>query len=540
MRKLSARARWAVPAGVVTAVGVGIAASAVASAAEPSLPPTTPAQLIAAVQRAAAKPLGPLTATVQEIANLGLPALPQGGPLGGQQGPAAMTNPLAGTTTVSVWYRDPQHIRIAEPAPLGESDLRLDGTQLWLWSSKNQTATHVLLPASLGHAGPPAGPMPQARLRSPAAAAEQLLAAVGPATSVRVGPTATVAGQAAYQLVIAPKGHGSLVSQILIAVDARNHVPLRVQVFARGSSRPAFQLGFTSLTFGAPAGSNFTFSPPPGAKVKTVRLPQTPAGLSGGLAGLSPASLGTAALGLGAASPAGVTLPSQCNSAGVVCSVSVTPGGVSSSSAYGSALTVGPAGSSSGSTLLPGTEAPQPLTPAAARLLRARMIAQLPKEMSGAQRREAIRSIERTTLAGAQVPLSTGSPASAPMNAGSGPPKVLGSGWTSVLATPANPAVWMAVQQLLTGKTTAMLGGTGTQTQTPAGAGLAGPAPRIGPDLAVLHALLTATTPVSGSWGSGRLLRTTLLTVLITSKGQILAGAVTPSVLYADAATPSR
>src|ERR1700733_4511462 len=101
MRKLSARARWAVPAGVVTAVGVGIAASAVASAAEPPPPPTTAPQLIAAVQRAAAKPLGPLTATVQEIANLGLPALPQGGPLGGQQGPAAMTNPLAGTTTVS-------------------------------------------------------------------------------------------------------------------------------------------------------------------------------------------------------------------------------------------------------------------------------------------------------------------------------------------------------------------------------------------------------------------------------------------------------
>src|SRR5580704_13012687 len=178
MRKLSARARWAVPAGVLTAVGVGIAASAVASAAEPSLPPRTMAQLITEVQQAAAKPLGPLTATVQETANLGLPALPQGRALGGQSGPAAMTNPLAGTTTVNIWYRDPQHIRIAEPAPLGESDLRLDGSKLWLWSSKNQTATHVLLPASLGHAGPPARPVPQARFQSPAAAAEQLLAAV--------------------------------------------------------------------------------------------------------------------------------------------------------------------------------------------------------------------------------------------------------------------------------------------------------------------------------------------------------------------------
>ena len=39
-----------------------------------------------------------------------------------------------------------------------------------------------------------------------------------------------------------------------------------------------------------------------------------------------------------------------------------------------------------------------------------------------------------------------------------------------------------------------------------------------------------------GAWGSGRLLRTALVSVLITSKGQVLIGAVTPSVLYADAA----
>ena len=39
-----------------------------------------------------------------------------------------------------------------------------------------------------------------------------------------------------------------------------------------------------------------------------------------------------------------------------------------------------------------------------------------------------------------------------------------------------------------------------------------------------------------GSWGSGRLLRTSLLSVLITSNGQALIGAVTPAALYAAAA----
>ena len=50
----------------------------------------------------------------------------------------------------------------------------------------------------------------------------------------------------------------------------------------------------------------------------------------------------------------------------------------------------------------------------------------------------------------------------------------------------------------------------------------------------MLRALLLASTPVHGNWGSGRLLQTKLVSVLITSKGQILVGAVTPAVLYAD------
>ncbi|HET6877138.1 MAG TPA: hypothetical protein VFH38_06380 [Jatrophihabitans sp.] len=49
--------------------------------------------------------------------------------------------------------------------------------------------------------------------------------------------------------------------------------------------------------------------------------------------------------------------------------------------------------------------------------------------------------------------------------------------------------------------------------------------------------LAQALTPVAGSWGSGRLLQTSLLNVLFTKSGRILAGAVDPGVLYAAAAT---
>ena len=62
---------------------------------------------------------------------------------------------------------------------------------------------------------------------------------------------------------------------------------------------------------------------------------------------------------------------------------------------------------------------------------------------------------------------------------------------------------------------------------------ISGPA---GQGLGMLRVLMKAMTPVHGAWGSGRLLRTTLFSVLLTSKGQVLVGAVTPAVLYADAA----
>ena len=53
---------------------------------------------------------------------------------------------------------------------------------------------------------------------------------------------------------------------------------------------------------------------------------------------------------------------------------------------------------------------------------------------------------------------------------------------------------------------------------------------------AVAGALMKSATQVHGAWGSGRLLRTSLVSVLMTSNGHVLVGAVTPAVLYAAAA----
>jgi hypothetical protein len=53
---------------------------------------------------------------------------------------------------------------------------------------------------------------------------------------------------------------------------------------------------------------------------------------------------------------------------------------------------------------------------------------------------------------------------------------------------------------------------------------------------AIVRTLLGAATPVHGAWGSGQLLHTSLVSMLITNDGHVLIGAVTPAVLENAAA----
>jgi hypothetical protein len=84
-------------------------------------------------------------------------------------------------------------------------------------------------------------------------------------------------------------------------------------------------------------------------------------------------------------------------------------------------------------------------------------------------------------------------------------PTVVGHGWTAVLSLP--------------------------------GADLTSAAPKAAQEHhgdatpSLMATLSKAMTPVSGSWGSGQMLRTKLVTVLLTSDGRLLVGAVTPATL---------
>jgi outer membrane lipoprotein-sorting protein len=455
------RARWAVPVGAVAAVGIVIAASVIGGAqASPRLPARTTAQLLAAVDAAPAWPSA-LTGTVQESASLGLPDLP------GSDDPLSGLSLLSGTHTFQVWYDGPARVRIALPVQLGEADLRRDGNSVWLWNSRSNQATHYLLPAQASAGLPAAGRTPPAL--APQQLAQQILAAVGKTTTVGLQRSITVAGQPAYQLSLAPKDGRSLIGRVTIAIDAEYSLPLQVQVFARGATSPAFSVAYTSLSFTTPAASNFAFAAPPGATVKTVRIP----------AGPGPVPMRV---------PVGGPIPSE---------IIASNGGKS---------VVVPAG--------------KPLPAAVAKRLAESLAQQLPASLSKAQRAALVQKLERRLEAGpgpggplvgwtGSAPLPGRSVAFSSGAVSSGVAQtVMGQGWLSVAVLPADMPV--------PSPGSAQLRPSGSLAQA-------------------ILALQSAAVPVHGSWGSGRLLRTSLISVLMTN-GHILVGAVQPSVLYADAA----
>lgn len=258
--------RWAVPGAVVAIVLGAAAITSVAATAPPTLPARSAAELLVDVQGAT---VPGFSGTIVQKAELGLPELPV--QIGGQ-GSASFGSLVSGTHTLRIWYGGEDRQRLALLGTLGESDLVRNGPDLWTWSSDSNAATHYTLPQR--PPGAPATEQPDVPAMTPQEAADAALAALDPTTAVTTEGTDSVAGRSAYELVLAPKDSGSLIGQVRIAIDAEYHLPLRVQVLAAQASTPAFEVGFSAISFEMPGADQFTFTPPPDATVTESTLGQ--------------------------------------------------------------------------------------------------------------------------------------------------------------------------------------------------------------------------------------------------------------------------
>jgi outer membrane lipoprotein-sorting protein len=250
--------RWLVPsAAAVLVIGGGAAAGTIVANADPSLPERSAAQLLVDVQNAK---VDGLSGTVVQRADLKLPALSGLG-----EGGADLMKLITGNNTVRVWYAGEDKARVAVLSTLGETDIIRNGTDVWVWNSRENTATNMKVPADFGKRTPSTAP---AELPStPADAAAMALAAIDPTTAVSTTGTATVAGRDAYELVLVPRDTASLVGQVRLAIDAEEHIPLRVDMYAKDATAPALRVGFEQVSFTVPDAQQFAFNPPPGAKI---------------------------------------------------------------------------------------------------------------------------------------------------------------------------------------------------------------------------------------------------------------------------------
>jgi hypothetical protein len=266
--------RWVAPGAALATIIAGsqVAAHWPADAAT-SLPPRSAAQLLTDVQRA--KPVA-LSGTVTAKLSLGLPQLPEGMAGGDPTSPISL---LSGTHQAKVWYDGDRSARVAVIGDSAETDLITNSKGLWVWKSADKSVLHLNRPAPKPGRMPHGSPMhydampDPARLSTPEDVAAQALKMLDPSTSVTTTSNDRVAGRAAYELVLTPRTSRTKIGSIQIAIDAKKHIPLRAEVFARGADKPAINVGFSSISFDKPSTSRFDFTPPPGSKVtnKTPR-----------------------------------------------------------------------------------------------------------------------------------------------------------------------------------------------------------------------------------------------------------------------------
>jgi hypothetical protein len=247
----------------VIAVAVALAGTAAVRAdPNPVLPGLTPEQLLTSTLAALAQPVT-IAGNVTTRLDLGIPDIPSG--IGSSK--MGSLSLLIGEQHFKVWHSS-DGVRLAQLTDFGERDAVANHTDAWIWDSSQMTAQHLSL-ASLPASGSPDPSTPP----SPGdvtAFARQVLTDVQGYANVSIDTTARVAGRPVYQLVLTPISTLTRIGMIEIAIDSETRLPLRVQVFPRGSSRPALEAGFTWVSFDPIATSVFDFTPPAGTTVTQI------------------------------------------------------------------------------------------------------------------------------------------------------------------------------------------------------------------------------------------------------------------------------
>jgi outer membrane lipoprotein-sorting protein len=186
------------------------------------------------------------------------------------------SDPILTGASGRLWISsDQRRLRIELQAGNGDAQAMLDNSSFWVYDPSSNTVYRGTLPkdtAKTATEKPNHNALPSiARIQN------FLTHLMGHANVSGAQPT-NIAGQPAYTVSLSPKHDGGLLGSAALAWDAVHGVPLRIAVYARGSSSPVLELKVTDISYGRIPASDFSASPPSGAKVVNISVPGTGTG----------------------------------------------------------------------------------------------------------------------------------------------------------------------------------------------------------------------------------------------------------------------
>jgi hypothetical protein len=255
LRTLSTRG-LVVLLGAVVVLAAGATAIAVAATGRAG-PTPAPSSLDQAIHAGLSAP-GPAGITARiKFTNRLFP----GGALLGNVGSALMSG-----ASGRLWVRNDGHGRLELQSDAGDVQIVWSPAAVTVYDASSNTVYRAALPTAKGSGTHEHG------AHAPPTVSEiaGFLSKVDARANVSGAQPSDVAGRAAYSVQISPKHDGGQLGASELAWDAVRGVPLRLAIFARGSSSPALELRATHISFGDVRASDVEVSPPAGAR--TVEL----------------------------------------------------------------------------------------------------------------------------------------------------------------------------------------------------------------------------------------------------------------------------
>jgi hypothetical protein len=226
--------------------------------------PDSPVSATALKARILASAGVPYQGYAESTVDLGLPRLPSLG---------EVSTLLDGTTDQYVWYCSAGRWRADGLSTAGEDDVYQTPSGSYRWNYTTNLFTNVI--------GSSPVRLPQAADLLPPFLARRLTGFVSAADRLSRLPSQRIAGLDAAGLRIAVRDPGSTVAAVQVWADPRTGLPVRVEIFGRGTGKPLLVSGFLQVSEHPPAAATVTPHPAPGVGTATVVLPDLPGILNG-------------------------------------------------------------------------------------------------------------------------------------------------------------------------------------------------------------------------------------------------------------------